>query len=206
MSKGLIGTVSQIGSSTDSIGRAVAQAMTDAPDYQFVLEHKPDRTQSLAWFFSNFAAKLAIRYGQLLSTSANDGGIYTFAPGKSPSLIGLLRAGVLSLPRHFGWVGAWRAFLVGLQLEKHRLALTSEPHWYVLAVGVAPDQQGLGKGKRLVEEILERADLDQVPCYLEVFEEELIALYEPMGFKVLSQFRLPGDLTLWCLQRPAQAC
>lgn len=206
MDERLIQTVRQTGTATKSIGLAVAQAMTNAPDYRFVLERKTDRTQSLAWFFGHFAAKLAIQYGQLLATPDHDGGIYTFAPGKSPSPLALLRAGALLLPRHFGWAGTWRAFLVGLHLEKHRLALTDQPHWYVLALGVTPGQQGLGKGKRLIQQILDKADADNLPCYLEVFEPELIALYEPLGFRVLDRFSLPGELFLWCLQRPAPGC
>lgn len=190
---------------TERMGMSLAQAFHDAPDYRFILACHPDRLSALSWFFGSFVARLALRYGSVLSTDIGGAGILLFAPGQSPSLPALLGAGALSLPRFFGLRGAWRAFFLGLHLERRRLQLAPLPHWYVIAVGVTPELQGRGNGIALLKRALQRSDADGVPCYLEVFEAELVARYERMGFVVLHQDRLPGELTLWCMLRPPGA-
>ncbi|HVL00207.1 MAG TPA: GNAT family N-acetyltransferase [Dongiaceae bacterium] len=186
---------------TERLGLSLAHAFNDAPDYRFILACHPDRVSALSWFFGTFIARLALRYGAVLSTDVGTGGILLLAPGQSPSLFELLRAGALSLPRFFGIRGAWRAFFLGLHLERRRLQLAPVPHWYVIAVGVTPSLQGRGNGVALLNEALQRADNEQTPCYLEVFEPELVTRYERMGFRVLQQDQLAGGLTLWCMLR-----
>lgn len=187
------------------LGQSLAQAFSSAPDYSFILSGHPDKQRALSWFFGNFAAHLSLVYGSIHVTDDGAAGILTFAPGKSPSLLTLLRAGVLAFPRHFGWLGTYRAFSLGLHMEKQRLKLAPKPHWYVLAVGVTPDQQGQGLGYELVTRILRRAEADGVPCYLEAFEQHLVDHYERRGFRVVNKEQLPTGLTLWCLLRePSQ--
>lgn len=184
------------------LGQSLAKAFCDAPDYSFILSGHTDKLQALSWFFGSFAARLSMRYGSIHISEDCSGGILTFAPGKSPSVMTLLRAGVLSFPVHFGWLGTWRAFTLGIYMEKQRLKLAPMPHWYVLAVGVMPEKQGQGLGYELVTHAIRRAEADGVPCYLEAFEEELVNHYKRRGFHVLTQEQLPTGLTLWCLLRP----
>lgn len=194
-------SIETAGPLTDQLGYSVAQAMNAAPDYRFILEGHRNPLAALSWFFGSFASRLTIRYGSVLSTPCGSAGLFSFAPGKSPSLLSVIKAGALSLPHHFGVKGAWRAFLLGLLLERTRLELVNEPHWYLLAVGVTPRQQGKGIGISLLEESLDRCDADGVPCYLEVFEAHLIPLYEKLGFRVKREQKLPNGLTLWSLLR-----
>ena len=186
------------------MGRSVAEALYDAPDYDVILAGRNNRVRALSWFFGSFAARLSMRYGKVFSTENGQGGILTFFPNQSPSLLSLVGAGALSLPIYFGVRGAWRAFLVGMHLERRRLALAPKLHWYLLALGVAPNQQGQGIGRALLSEVIRLADVDGMPCYLEVFEEHLVELYERKGFRVLQKSDLPYGLTLWCMLRPSQ--
>lgn len=186
---------------TDQMGYSVAQAMNKAPDYSFILEGHHNPLAALSWFFGSFASRLTIRYGNVLSTQSGSAGLFSFAPGKSPSLFSVIQAGALSLPHHFGLKGAWRAFLLGMHLERTRFDVVKVPHWYLLAVGVTPQQQGQGIGLSLIEKTLNRCDVEGVPCYLEVFEAHLIPLYERLGFRVQRQQQLANGLTLWSLLR-----
>jgi GNAT superfamily N-acetyltransferase len=183
------------------LGSSLAQAFSDAPDYSFILSGHPDKQRALAWFFGRFAARLSLRHGSIHVTEDGSAGILTMAPGKSPSLMTLLQAGVLAFPRHFGWLGTWRAFSLGIYMERRRLELAPMPHWYVLAVGVAPESQGQGLGYDLVTRTIRRAEAEDVPCYLEAFEEKLVEHYERRGFRVLAKDQLPTGLTLWCMLR-----
>lgn len=185
------------------VGSTLARAFCDAPDYSYILSHHPDKTAALAWFFGSFASRLALRYGHLFSTSDHAAAILTFAPGRAPSQWAVLQAGLLRFPLQFGWRGTVRALLLGSHMEKRRLQLAPMPHWYIVAVGVAPELQGRGLGHALVSDILQRADQDGVPCYLEAFEDELVAHYQRRGFRVVRQEHLPGELHLRYLLRPA---
>jgi GNAT superfamily N-acetyltransferase len=68
-----------------------------------------------------------------------------------------------------------------------------EPHWYLPAVGVRPEAQGRGLGDALLQPVLERADADGVPAYLEATTPRNRALYERNGFVVTAEPRLPDD-------------
>lgn len=188
---------------SEQIGRTLARAFRDAPDYAYILARHPDKTSALTWFFGSFASQLARRYGRLFATPDHAAAILTFAPGCSPSIGSVLRAGLLRFPLQFGWHGTLRAMLLGAHMEKRRLQLAPMPHWYVVAVGVAPEQQGRGLGYALVSDILQRADQERVPCYLEAFEDELVTHYQRRGFVVLQQEHLPNGLHLRYLLRPA---
>lgn len=183
------------------LGQSLAQAFHDAPDYSFILSGHTDKQRALSWFFGSFVARLSLVYGSIHVTEDGSAGILTFAPGRSPSLLTLLQAGVLAFPRHFGWLGTFRAFSLGIYMEKQRLKLAPMPHWYVLAVGVAPEKQGQGLGYDLITQAIRRSEADGVPCYLEAFEEKLVEHYERRGFRVLSRDPLPTGLTLWCMLR-----
>lgn len=189
------------GTLSRQLGGTLAQAFSPAPDYSFILAGHPNKVGALTWFFGHFAATLSMAYGCIHVAEDGSAGILTFAPDKSPSLPMLLRAGVLKFPHHFGWSGTFRAFSLGLHMEKQRQKLAPQPHWYVLAVGVAPERQNQGLGYEFITRVIRRAEVDGVACYLEAFEEKLVAHYERRGFRVLSKEQLPTGLTLWCMLR-----
>jgi ribosomal protein S18 acetylase RimI-like enzyme len=57
-----------------------------------------------------------------------------------------------------------------------------EPHWYLLALGVAADARRLGVAGRLLDIGLARADADRLPCYLETHSAAAAQLYARHGF------------------------
>jgi ribosomal protein S18 acetylase RimI-like enzyme len=60
----------------------------------------------------------------------------------------------------------------------------SEPHWYLVTLSVRPEFHRRGLGSQLVAPILERADREQVPCYLETSDPADVGYYERIGFRV----------------------
>lgn len=189
------------GETSRKLGLALAQAFQDAPDYTYILNDHPHRAEALEWLFGSFMARLAFRYGNIHATADGSAGILAFAPGQSPSLHALLSAGILAFPARIGWKATWRALTLGLSLERRRLKLSPEPHWYLLAVGVAPGKQGHGIGYNLMTQAIRRAEIDGLPCYLEVFDENLVPHYSRRGFEVVDQALLPTGLSLWSMMR-----
>ena len=76
-----------------------------------------------------------------------------------------------------------------------------DPHWYLATVGVAPSAQGRGVGRALVAALLERADRDGRPCYLESDRPENVPFYEAAGFRVEREIRVLG-VRVWLMRRP----
>ncbi len=63
-------------------------------------------------------------------------------------------------------------------------------HLYVL--GVSKKARGTGAFRRLIEPIFAFADAKGVPCYLETYSDNLISLYEHVGFKQIKTLEAPG--------------
>jgi ribosomal protein S18 acetylase RimI-like enzyme len=58
-------------------------------------------------------------------------------------------------------------------------------HLYLSTLGVEPSRQGQGLGSALIRPMLERADADGLPCYLETFQPRNVPLYQKHGFKIM---------------------
>jgi GNAT superfamily N-acetyltransferase len=87
-------------------------------------------------------------------------------------------------------------------LEERRRRHASMPHYYLSALGVEPDRQGEGIGTALMRPVLERADREQRPCYLETATARNVLLYERAGFAVVDELTLPGtDIHGWLMRR-----
>ena len=87
-------------------------------------------------------------------------------------------------------------------LEERRRQHVPMPHYYLSALGVEPDRQGEGIGTALMQPVLERADREQRPCYLETAVARNVLLYERQGFAVVEELTLPAtDVHGWLMRR-----
>jgi len=92
----------------------------------------------------------------------------------------LIRTMGSALPRALKMTGVW---------TKHD---PKEPHWHIGPIGVDPAWQGQGVGKALLGSLLEMADEDGLPAYLETDVDRNVALYEKFGFHVIGQENILG--------------
>jgi len=76
-----------------------------------------------------------------------------------------------------------------------------QPHWYVSSLGVSPSVQGRGVGGALLAALLERADREEFPTYLETDRARNVAFYGARGFRVEERISLL-DVPVWCMRRP----
>ncbi|KAI9694191.1 MAG: hypothetical protein M1822_003462 [Bathelium mastoideum] len=88
--------------------------------------------------------------------------------------------------------------------------LWKDPQGYYFCniITVAPDAQGRGIGKALMEEVLKRADAEGRSAYLESScYEPNVKIYEKMGFELKRELPLTDegdDITLYCMTRPSK--
>ena len=69
---------------------------------------------------------------------------------------------------------------------------TDEPHFYLNTIGVDPSRRGMGDGRLLVEPVLEVADREGRPSYLESSNPRNVSFYERLGFRTLDEVAMPG--------------
>ena len=87
-------------------------------------------------------------------------------------------------------------------LERLRQRDVSPLHWYLSVLGVDPSCQGQGLGGALLRPILDDADADGYPCYLETFEAKNAPFYQRHGFEVLVDDVEPSSgLRFWTFRR-----
>ena len=73
-------------------------------------------------------------------------------------------------------------------------------HLHLALLGVVPDHQGTGIGSALLRSVLDRADREGTPAYLEATSDRNRALYERHGFVALRQLQVldcPPLTAMW---------
>ena len=79
------------------------------------------------------------------------------------------------------------------------------PHWYTMALGVDPEHQGMGIGRMLLNCMFQRADSEQVPCYLETTQPKNVPFYTNSGFSVIHDGADPASgIHYWTFRRNPQ--
>ena len=102
------------------------------------------------------------------------------------------------MPAVLGAAAAERFFSALAAIDPYHHRDVPPAHWYVMVVGVAPEKQGKGIGRALLQPIIERADTAGQPCYLETAQPANVGLYERLGFRrVVDMVEPQSGLRLW---------
>ena len=81
----------------------------------------------------------------------------------------------------------------------------SQPHFYLMAIGVAPQFQGQGLGGAMLGATLTKIDEQKLPAYLESSSPKNVPLYRRHGFEVTKEMRAGDDAPpIWGMWRPAR--
>ena len=88
------------------------------------------------------------------------------------------------------------------QIDQLHRRIMPKPHWYLWALGVAPEHQGQGIGGDLLSPTLVQAQEMGLPCYLETETEDNVAFYTKRGFEVAHEEELSeSGFRLWFMTR-----
>jgi GNAT superfamily N-acetyltransferase len=77
------------------------------------------------------------------------------------------------------------------------------PHDFLHTIGVDPGSQRTGAGAALLRELVYAADGRSVPIHLTTSTPENLPYYRRFGFELDGERRLPRDVPLWSMLRPA---
>ena len=70
--------------------------------------------------------------------------------------------------------------------QRSRVCIASNA-WYLSIIGIAPQAQGRGLGRKLLEPMLAEADAATASCYLETFSMRNVTFYTRLGFGVVGR-------------------
>ena len=87
----------------------------------------------------------------------------------------------------FYGLGRWMTYL--LEIEKLH---PKQPHYYLEYLGVEPAYQGKGLGSALLKLLTEKADTEQMGCYLENANPRNNPLYHRFGFETINEKDIIG--------------
>ena len=185
------------------LAAVLARAFARDPFYAYLAGDAPERSQRMRDGWSGILRFGSAGLSDTYTTDDRAGVALWLPPGyRRPSTLDSLRQ-MPALARLAGWR---RLRMVGdavANLEQHRHRHVPSPHFYLSAIGVDPDRQGQGIGTALMRPVLERADRDGVPAYLETAVARNVLLYERLGFDVVEEMELPGtDVRGWLMLRP----
>ena len=182
----------------------LARAFLVDPVYTAIFPDTAERERALDGLFGAVIGYTLV-YGLVHTTPAVEGVACWLAPKNTDiTLWRALRTG-LRLQRAVARFNprARREFMAALAyIEEIRKREAPGSHWYLWALGVDPNCQGQGIGRRLIRPVLTRADRDGVPCYLETQTERNVAFYRKRGFAVVSDGVVPDQqVRIWAMLR-----
>ncbi len=183
----------------------LARSLHDDPMFRWLL---PDERDRAAWLpvFMAFGLHGSLPAGGALCPAQGEGaGVVALLPPGHPPLTARAIFGFLvrRLPRpdiplptaHFAR-GAHACLRVMDRVHPR------DPHWYVFILGVHPDRKGQGLGGVLMRRVVELAERDRVPAYLETTNPVNLGFYARYGFEVADELTpLPGAPPIWTMLR-----
>jgi ribosomal protein S18 acetylase RimI-like enzyme len=170
----------------------------------FLVPDPRRRSEYLAVFFE-FLVKSGILYGDVYATTDRFEGVAVWfgETGAIQGFIPAIRSGILRVARVWKKDSFTRLRAMASELDRRHASLLDEPHFYLNLIGVDPQCRKRGFGSHLLSSMLERADDEKKPCYLETFSGRDVAFYEKFGFGVAAEFDIDG-LRVWAMARPKE--
>jgi GNAT superfamily N-acetyltransferase len=93
---------------------------------------------------------------------------------------------------------------IAVSMAARTKAVVPENCWYLSILGLAPEHQGKGWGRKFMEPVLEKVDALNVPTYLETFTPRNISFYKHLGYQEVVSFVEPVTAaSYWVLLREA---
>jgi len=173
----------------DAAAHVLTDALRDDPGFTHVMPDARVRQEALQAFYG-YVVRDALRFGTVLAVrdAAGIAGVaISYPPGAHP--LPMSRK-LPALPSMVGMLArSPRQMLAFARLGSAiDAAFPRDPLTYVEALGVRPDAQHRGHGRRLMARVLRDADRARADCYLETSRAVNVPYYESMGFESLGDF------------------
>ena len=181
----------------------LAAAFFNYPMFTFYFPDPQRRARYLPWYLRN-VLNCAFRYGDVYTTPEVSGVIFTLLPGHTKvSLWEYVQNGFLLTPLLLGLQNYKRSMDCEDFVERtHARLMQDRPHYYLWGLAVDPARKSKGIGTALMQPVLEKADADKMPIYLETHDERNVGYYQRYSFDLIHTVNIPKyDLPIWCMLR-----
>jgi GNAT superfamily N-acetyltransferase len=179
-------------------GLALDDAFQDDPVFGAIFSGAAPE-QRIAFY--TMTVQYGMKYGHVIAPSSHLEGIAVWVPGKyaEMNLLRLVLSGAFWSGMKMGNEISQKIATVFSPIDQDRRALMQGRNFtYLLLIGVSPQCQGLGLGKKLLNALFADSEQTGLPIYLETETEENVRIYEHLGFSVLNLVTLPLiDLPMW---------
>ena len=186
------------------LAAVLTRAFARDPFYSYLVGDASERNQRMRDGWNGLLRHSSNRLSTTYTTDDLAGVAVWHPPGyRGPGFIDSLRL-LPSVSRLAGGMRRLREVSKAIAvLEERRRRHAPGAHFYLSALGVEPDRQGEGVGTALMQPVMERADRDGLPAYLETATGRNVLLYERQGFRVVEELTLPNtDVHGWLMLRP----
>ena len=162
-----------------AISRTLAKSFDGDPVKMYLCGGEQLPIDKAMAFFATFQ-KVQLPHGHVYTTPAFEAAAIWAPPGEWKVPFSAVVKYTPTFLRLYG-----RRLLPNLavlgDLEKRH---PTEPHYYLEFIGTDPTQQGKGWGTKLMQPMIERADVEGVGMYLESSKESNVPFYARFGFEV----------------------
>jgi len=190
-------------SDLERAAQVLTRAFHDDPGVVWLLPNEGQRRRLLYYTFGNIIGH-GMRSGLVHTTPGAVEGVAMWLPPERPiaTFLDTVRMGFLSLPLKATPLQVIRFAAMMALFDRLHHQDAPKRHWYLNVLGVDPERQGQGVGGRLIAPVLEAADGERLPCYVETGKEINVTFYQKHGFEVLREGNLPlGGPRWWTMLR-----
>jgi ribosomal protein S18 acetylase RimI-like enzyme len=183
--------------------KTVAAAFYDYPMFKFYFPDPTRRARYLPWYLEN-VLNCALRYGEVYTNPEISGVIFTLPPGHTKiSQWEYIRNGFLLTPFMMGTQNFQNSQICEeFVAVAHGKIMNTRPHMYLWGLAIDPAHKRQGIGSALLQPLLDKADAQKMPVYLETHDENNVAYYQKHRFDLIHSDRIPKfDLPIWCMLR-----
>jgi len=187
------------------IAATLARAFQDDPLMRYAIADAEQRRRLLPRLIA-LNVRYGCRYGEVYTTPGYEGAAIWLPPGQTHmTLWRILRTGMFTAPLWAPWLALRRLAVSGDHAARLHARCLTEPHWYLVQIGIEPAAQRHGIASRLIQPMLTRMDAANLPCYLETENAANIAFYQRLGFRVIAENTSPGYPPIWGMIRSSFA-
>jgi ribosomal protein S18 acetylase RimI-like enzyme len=186
-------------------GATLARAFHDDPLMRYTIPEAAERLRLLPDMYARMI-RFGVLAGEVYTTSESVEGVALWMPPNAKwSREHLEASGMAQMPALIG-DDAYQRYreVVGREWQARERDIKTAC-WYLFLLGVEPKSQHRGLGGELMRPVIERADVDQVTCYLETENERNVAFYRKQGFELIVNGEEAGasGVRFWTFRRAA---
>jgi len=172
-------------------GEVAARAYFETDDFSY---SSTDSSKQMKFLLKlmNLTFRISLKFGKVYAPTKNIEGVAAWLPHDKTNLSNwhYIRHGALPVVIGARKEGRKKLMLYSNLANKKHKQHANFPHMYLYNLAIDPRHQGNGYASRLLKPMLAKLDENNLPCYLETHERNLV-MYEHFGFELVEQISLP---------------